>query len=408
MISCFSTAAKQNNIDDLNFYRNNIINEIKNKLKQNKLNKYIEYFIQICFNINWSLKSNKELLKVRFTCFPLDLLKKIIKSINEKEKENLDNKKLDNVLNNILEKSHNSTITFITTNPIFINNAYIQIQQNLNPQPTNLINTNELQKNQPFNLIKSRMNQSNDILNNDKIIINNKDINELTFDEMELLEIDFGEWIWEFKICTKLGFNPIYWGDKLLDIYKKALLSEQLHEYLMPTLPRNILELYSNMISDVIDCYISKFVKVQRIGPYDKDSKIDFKIEENKSEFACILNTGGGNGSHWTSLYIKINQNEKENGNTIEYFDSLGMEPNPLLKKIIDNILLNIRKKFPTLSKKCCFGNELVQISGLDCGVYCTHFIIYKMNNGSIYDFIETDLSPQKISSYKTIYWNYL
>ena len=257
-------------------------------------------FIYFSSKINWSPKADKDLLKNRYTCYPIDLLKKILNEICEKEYE---------------------------------------------------------------------------IPKKDSLV--------------------------EFAICLKLGLNPLDWQEVLRDKYKKGLLSRELYNFTMPYFKSEIIELYSDMISDAVKQYIEVYENVQLLGPFEKNQNINLKLEKNKEKFACFLNTSDGSGSHWVALYIDINQN------TIEYFDSMGFEPNNQMKKDIDKILKTIRKEFPNLTFFCHFGNELCQTSGADCGIYCTHFLIYKiMNKGSIYDFIETELTPKAISSLKKVYWN--
>lgn len=141
-------------------------------------------------------------------------------------------------------------------------------------------------------------------------------------------------------------------------------------------------------------------VSLQAIQDEPKPTK-EIKIDPTKKRFGFLLNTSSGQGSHWVAFFVDITQD------LIECFDPLGMAPSEKFKKFNKVVRVSLKKHFPNITKTIFFSNEMVQQTGYDCGIYCTHFLVYRIRNqGTLKSFLKTDLSAQSIHEYRQTYWN--
>jgi hypothetical protein len=218
------------------------------------------------------------------------------------------------------------------------------------------------------------------------------------------IDYDKDPWKYEYMISKLIGDDILDWPNILRNKYKKGLLSEEVWKCFMPTLKSTIIELYADIIADAVDKYAALYDDFQWFWWIEQSDTVQFKVKEGKKRFGFILNTQKDTGSHWVCLFIDTKQT------FVEFFDSIGFQPNGHLKIVIDSILNILKINFPDLKKTCKFNANTFQTSGLDCGVYITHFLIYRMKNkGTIDDFCETeDLTPNNIIKYKNIYWNFI
>lgn len=139
-----------------------------------------------------------------------------------------------------------------------------------------------------------------------------------------------------------------------------------------------------------------KHVLFLGVGPSDVYSKrianlyLKFDLESIKNidkDMILILNTDryGHEGIHWVSLYIMKDR--------IEYFDSLGNNPNEDIKKIV--------KMFG--SKKLIVNKKRFQKNDDNCGVYILYFLINRLQNIPFQKIIDEDIKD--INKYRSVYF---
>ena len=101
-----------------------------------------------------------------------------------------------------------------------------------------------------------------------------------------------------------------------------------------------------------------------------------------KYPFCFVANTDkeGTNGEHWVSCFVK-------NKKSIEYFDSLGEEPNQDLKNYLSNFSKIKKSKYRIQNP---FSDS--------CGYYCIYFIVNKCLGIKFNTIIETLVKTRAIS----------
>jgi len=216
----------------------------------------------------------------------------------------------------------------------------------------------------------------------------------------------------EAEIARKLGVNIFEWETEMAKTekynYKDVKLSRDVLYCFMPCLSRKMLLIGNEQVNDVIERYLPLYPDVQYFGYEEPDKYVNsqeeeqiIKINQKKSRFGFLLNTSSGQGSHWISVFADSSKQ------LVEVFDPLGMPPSLKFRKFYKILVTNLRKHFEWSSGKVYFSNDLVQQNSFDCGIYCTHFLIYKiLRKGNLIDFLKTDLSQKQMFIYRTTYWN--
>lgn len=170
------------------------------------------------------------------------------------------------------------------------------------------------------------------------------------------------------------------WIDlKFIDLIKNKDLKQKIKFFTFK--PKMTIKQYSWLSTNDINYVLKQYEKIDKnfkfIGalPSDfykvipKQVLIDMYkdiLNYRRIGYVFNLDTHDKSGSHWVSLYID------KNTKTIEYFDSLGKEPNKYIKKFIRTIL----KKYPY---KLLINKIVHQKENSECGVYSIYFIIHRL-----------------------------
>lgn len=122
---------------------------------------------------------------------------------------------------------------------------------------------------------------------------------------------------------------------------------------------------------------------------------------EGKTKLGFIFNLDEHykSGSHWVSMFADIAK-----GN-IYYFDSVGIVPDPRIRKLIRRIcrycqLAGIKK--PNIG----YNKVRHQYGGSECGVYSINFIERMLDGDNFNDICNNKVSDKEINKYRKKYYN--
>ena len=124
-------------------------------------------------------------------------------------------------------------------------------------------------------------------------------------------------------------------------------------------------------------------------------SKLDLITmkKNNINKIGIIYNhdVSTGPGTHWVAMYIDNINNE------INYYDSYGSKPTPLIHKFIHSLVdkYNLNNYSPTV----IYNDKRHQYGGSECGMYSMNFILERLHGKSMYEISKMNL-PDKEMTY--------
>jgi hypothetical protein len=122
-------------------------------------------------------------------------------------------------------------------------------------------------------------------------------------------------------------------------------------------------------------------------------SKLDLiNMKKNKIYKVGIiynLDVSTGPGTHWVALYIDNKKNE------INYYDSYGHKPQPLINKFIKSLI--DKYNLNNYSPKVIYNDKRHQFQGSECGMYSMNFILERIHGTSMYDISKMDIPDKKM-----------
>ena len=152
-------------------------------------------------------------------------------------------------------------------------------------------------------------------------------------------------------------------------------------------------------ILNVMKQYEDKYNNFRFIGvfPIDFMNKINgscvskemcsINLEELKKNkitklgFIFNLDKHYQSGSHWVSLFINLNKNNKNFG--AYFYDSNGTSPPTEIKKFIKNFKVKLKKSHPNLIKdfKFNYNKKRYQFTNSECGMFSLYFMNQCLKN---------------------------
>ena len=102
------------------------------------------------------------------------------------------------------------------------------------------------------------------------------------------------------------------------------------------------------------------------------------------------LDVSSGPGTHWVGIYIDNKNNE------INYYDSYGSRPTPLINKFI----LSLADKYTlnNYSPSVIYNDKRHQYGGSECGMYSMNFILERLHGTSMYEISQVDIPDKKMT----------
>ena len=123
-------------------------------------------------------------------------------------------------------------------------------------------------------------------------------------------------------------------------------------------------------------------------------SKLDLinmkKNNINKVGIIYNLDVSSGPGTHWVGMYIDNKNNE------INYYDSYGGKPTPLINKFIVSLVdkYNLNNYSPSI----IYNDKRHQFGGSECGMYSMNFILERLHGTSMYEISQVDIPDKKMT----------
>lgn len=131
-------------------------------------------------------------------------------------------------------------------------------------------------------------------------------------------------------------------------------------------------------------------------------SKLDLmgmkKNKINKIGIVYNLDVSSGPGSHWTGLFIDNKNNE------INYYDSYGSKPTPLIDKFIQKISEEYLKN--NIQPTIIYNDKRHQYGGSECGVYSMNFILERIHGTTMYQISNMEIPDEKMNYLRKLLYN--
>ncbi len=126
------------------------------------------------------------------------------------------------------------------------------------------------------------------------------------------------------------------------------------------------------------------------VVPSDCPTKINCEL--SNIEIPHLLNSGirkmgiifnldvsSGQGTHWIGVFSEFNKKKCE----IDYYDSNGEEPIPLIKKFLFDLSKNFEKN--NIRPTIIYNDRRHQYGNSECGVYSMNFILERLYGSNMY-----------------------
>ena len=110
----------------------------------------------------------------------------------------------------------------------------------------------------------------------------------------------------------------------------------------------------------------------------------------NKIGIIYNLDVSTQSGSHWVAMYIDNKNNE------INYYDSYGSLPIPLINKFIERLTEQYNKN--NISPTLIYNDKRNQYGGSECGLFSMNFILERLYGSTMYDITKMDIPDAKMT----------
>jgi hypothetical protein len=122
------------------------------------------------------------------------------------------------------------------------------------------------------------------------------------------------------------------------------------------------------------------------------------KNKINKIGIIYNLDISSGPGTHWVAMYIDNKRNE------INYYDSYGELPIPLIQRFINNLV----KKYIASGIDCTviYNDKRHQYGGSECGMYSMNFILERLNGTTMYDISKMNIPDENMNHLRKLLYN--
>jgi hypothetical protein len=139
------------------------------------------------------------------------------------------------------------------------------------------------------------------------------------------------------------------------------------------------------------------------LGPIPSDCPVKINCELSKLDIMKMkknginkigiiynLDVSTGPGTHWTGLYIDNKKNE------INYYDSYGSKPTPLISKFIKKIVDIYQNN--NIKPTVIYNDTRHQYAGSECGMYSMNFVLERLHGTSMYDISKMKIPDEKMN----------
>ena len=132
-------------------------------------------------------------------------------------------------------------------------------------------------------------------------------------------------------------------------------------------------------------------------------SKINIKKLEKEgiNKIGIVFNhdVSSGDGTHWCATYVDLNKNE------INYFDSYGIMPIPLIK----DYLIKLGENFLKINRepKLIYNDKRFQYKRSECGVFSIYFILERLNGKSMKSIVKSKITDDQMNNFRKYLFNW-
>lgn len=110
----------------------------------------------------------------------------------------------------------------------------------------------------------------------------------------------------------------------------------------------------------------------------------------NKIGIIYNLDVSTQSGSHWVALYIDNKNNE------INYYDSYGSLPTPLINSFIERLTKQYNKI--NINPIIIYHDKRNQYGGSECGLFSMNFILERLYGSTMYDITKMNIPDEKMN----------
>lgn len=167
--------------------------------------------------------------------------------------------------------------------------------------------------------------------------------------------------------------------------------------------PKTTLKFNSWLNTSDIDAILLQYQKMYKnfkfVGALPSDfykiKKVDYNsiLKYDKVGIVFNLDSHNQSGSHWTAFLI---DNDTK---TLEYYDSVGKEPNRNIKKFINKVYTFLSKNGHEYDIK--YNTIQHQFKNNECGVYSIHFIIKRLKGLSFEKITSNIIKDKKMNKFR-------
>jgi len=227
-------------------------------------------------------------------------------------------------------------------------------------------------------------------------------------------DIDF---LWkgiQYRLSSSCGNNEKCWKEQ--DFIKKLKDIEIQFYTFKPEYPKEWLKNKYSWLSTYDILYVMKqyeklYDKFMFLGPVPADcpTKINCelsnlninKLIKSGIDYVGIvynLDTSNQSGSHWVAMFIDIPNAE------VNYYDSTGTVPTPLIKEFIIKMAKKIKGVKNNVS--VIVNDKQHQHGYSECGVYSMNFILERLDGKTMYDISQMKIPDAEMNHLRNLLYS--
>ena len=216
------------------------------------------------------------------------------------------------------------------------------------------------------------------------------------------------------KLAHKCGNDETCWVDKV-DVVKK-IKDPNIHLFTFkPKQPEEwktdkYTWLDTNNIFNVMVQAEKVYDDFVFFGPVPSDCPTSIKCElsglcpkklkkegVNKVGIIFNLDVSTGPGTHWVALFIDVKRGE------IDYFDSYGGHPIPLINKFIQEIA----QKFVNNGREpvLIYNDKRHQFGSSECGMYSMYFVLKRLTGDEMYKIAHENITDKRMNDLRNVFY---
>lgn len=140
------------------------------------------------------------------------------------------------------------------------------------------------------------------------------------------------------------------------------------------------------------DCPTSINCELSNLDPMELRKK-----NINKVGIVFNLDVSTGPGTHWTAVFMNVKNGE------LDYFDSYGSKPIPLINKFMKNMAEKFNKN--NIEPTLVYNDKRHQYGASECGMYSMYFILKRLTGDSMYNISSKKITDKKMNDLRKAFY---